>query len=232
MARPGGLEPPAFWSVAKRSIQLGYGRPKKVAEREGFGPSMELLVPYPLSRRAPSASRTPLRTSGGRGRIRTHGRVNVNGFQDRRLRPLGHSSTIHLDVQRTKRGNDCQNLQKVNKNFSFFGVASFLPDWCEVEVRFLSLVEGLPPVAAISCGAVVKDISVAGLVASRDPAIVGARAARPHFVTAFIHLYPHSFPAAHSFRRHGCLVPLILQGVQNLLCSFYPPKCSTILFYF
>ena len=74
----------------------------------------------PLSRRAPSASRTPLRISGGRGRIRTHGRVNVNGFQDRRLRPLGHSSTIHLDVQRTKRGNDCQNLQKVNKNFSFF----------------------------------------------------------------------------------------------------------------
>ncbi len=24
--RPGGLEPPAFWSVAKRSIQLSYGR--------------------------------------------------------------------------------------------------------------------------------------------------------------------------------------------------------------
>ena len=24
--RPGGVEPPAFWSVAKRSIQLSYGR--------------------------------------------------------------------------------------------------------------------------------------------------------------------------------------------------------------
>ena len=193
MARPGGLEPPAFWSVAKRSIQLGYGRPKKVAEREGFGPSMELLVPYPLSRRAPSASRTPLRISGGRGRIRTHGRVNVNGFQDRRLRPLGHSSTIHLDVQRTKRGNDCQNLQKVNKNFSFFDAAAFMSDLCEVEVRFLtclSLRERwckapervncrrateravflLPPVTAVSCGAVVKNISVTGLIASCDPA--------------------------------------------------------------
>jgi hypothetical protein len=24
--RPGGLEPPTFWSVARRSIQLSYGR--------------------------------------------------------------------------------------------------------------------------------------------------------------------------------------------------------------
>ena len=138
MARPGGLEPPAFWSVAKRSIQLGYGRPKKVAEREGFGPSMELLVPYPLSRRAPSASRTPLRISGGRGRIRTHGRVNVNGFQDRRLRPLGHSSTINLDVQRTKRNNDCHFLLKVNKIFHFFYFCRFFTFLCEMQLLMIT----------------------------------------------------------------------------------------------
>jgi hypothetical protein len=33
---------------------------KKMAEREGFEPSMELLTPYSLSRGAPSASRPPL----------------------------------------------------------------------------------------------------------------------------------------------------------------------------
>ena len=30
--------------------------------------------------------------NGGDGRIRTHGHVNVNGFQDRLLKPLGHIS--------------------------------------------------------------------------------------------------------------------------------------------
>ncbi len=30
VVRPGGLEPPAFWSVARRSVQLSYGRTKPV----------------------------------------------------------------------------------------------------------------------------------------------------------------------------------------------------------
>ena len=31
LVRPGGLEPPTSWSVAKRSIQLSYGRNMRVA---------------------------------------------------------------------------------------------------------------------------------------------------------------------------------------------------------
>lgn len=36
--------------------------------------------------------------SGGGSRIRTHGRVNVNSFQDCRLQPLGHASAWGLRV--------------------------------------------------------------------------------------------------------------------------------------
>ncbi len=33
---------------------------------------------------------------GGEGGIRTPGRLPVNGFQDRRLQPLGHLSVLYL----------------------------------------------------------------------------------------------------------------------------------------
>src|SRR5690606_18718785 len=70
MARPEGFEPPTPKFVAWCSIQLSYGRKKqkrncadpagsrqsfaaaKLAETEGFEPSMELLTPYSLSRGA------------------------------------------------------------------------------------------------------------------------------------------------------------------------------------
>ncbi len=52
-----------------------------------------VLPSQPLSRRLPSATRPPLRwTAGGGSRIRTHGALRLSGFQDRRLRPLGHPS--------------------------------------------------------------------------------------------------------------------------------------------
>ena len=45
-ARPEGVEPPTFWSVVRRSIQLSYGR---LAEREGFEPSRGLSSPTRLA---------------------------------------------------------------------------------------------------------------------------------------------------------------------------------------
>ena len=41
-----------------KPLESGFG---KLAETEGFEPSMELLTPYSLSRGAPSASRASLR---------------------------------------------------------------------------------------------------------------------------------------------------------------------------
>src|SRR5690606_38867998 len=77
MARPEGFEPPTPKFVAWCSIQLSYGRRsgivrnrdrsrqsycvKKLAETEGFEPSMAPLGPSSLSRGAPSASRASLR---------------------------------------------------------------------------------------------------------------------------------------------------------------------------
>ncbi len=56
--------------------------------------------PQPLSRRSISATHALLRKCffGGGGRIRTHEAVTLNGFQDRRLQPLGHSSKINHGV--------------------------------------------------------------------------------------------------------------------------------------
>src|SRR5688500_12160371 len=51
--------------TSKQTPGLGrkiiWSEPAKLAETEGFEPSMELLTPYSLSRGAPSASRASLR---------------------------------------------------------------------------------------------------------------------------------------------------------------------------
>ncbi len=65
----------------------------EVAEREGFEPSNEC---YPVTRlageRLQPARPSLLKINGGGSRIRTHGAFTLNGFQDRRFRPLSHPS--------------------------------------------------------------------------------------------------------------------------------------------
>ena len=62
MAHSEGFEPSTARFVAEYSIQLSYECVKflnlKLAVREGFEPSIRVNV-YTLSRRAPSATRTP-----------------------------------------------------------------------------------------------------------------------------------------------------------------------------
>ena len=61
--------------------------------RQGFEPWVHLLGEQPLSRRLRSATPAPPQRSSGKGEIRTHGEDwPHNGFQDRRLKPLGHLS--------------------------------------------------------------------------------------------------------------------------------------------
>ena len=65
MVRPGGFEPPTSWSVARRSIQLIYGR---------------TLI---------------FKISGGEGGIRTLGEFPHTRLAGVRLQPLGHLSATH-----------------------------------------------------------------------------------------------------------------------------------------
>jgi hypothetical protein len=66
-----------------------------MAEREGFEPSVELYALHSLSRRAPSAYSA---ISPDIFRFMAEGvgfeptELSLNGFQDRRHRPLGHPS--------------------------------------------------------------------------------------------------------------------------------------------
>src|SRR5262245_3746489 len=65
----------------------------EMAERRGFEPPDRF---YPINRLAGGCLQ-PLGhlstgTAGGGSRIRTHGALRLSGFQDRRLKPLGHPS--------------------------------------------------------------------------------------------------------------------------------------------
>src|SRR5262245_2412253 len=78
-------------SPADRTVSAGL---LQRAEREGFEPSEELIALQRLSKPPQSTTLPPLlrlneppRGSGG-CRIRTCGPFRVNGFQDRRNRPL------------------------------------------------------------------------------------------------------------------------------------------------
>ncbi len=92
---------PVFYVICFHSQNNGGERGIRTLERA--------LTLYSLSRRAPSAysAISPLKNctgplhvsqlqpdlnNGGGSRIRTHGTSRYNGFQDRRLQPLGHPS--------------------------------------------------------------------------------------------------------------------------------------------
>ena len=72
---------------------------RKLAERPGFEPGVE-LPPQLLSRQLPSAARPPLRIHNSLSTLKYMAEregfeppeLSLNGFQDRRLKPLGHLS--------------------------------------------------------------------------------------------------------------------------------------------
>ncbi len=93
---------PPILAGKKKGVGTGWSTPLKVlllAEKERFELSVQVS---PYTRLAGEHLR-PLghfSTScffGGGGRIRTHEALTPNGFQDRRLQPLGHSSRNNPD---------------------------------------------------------------------------------------------------------------------------------------
>ncbi len=79
---------------SNKKPDLSTGLDKAVAEREGFEPSVEVSPHTRLAGERLQPTRPSLLNliPGGGSRIRTHGALTLNGFQDRRLQPLGHPS--------------------------------------------------------------------------------------------------------------------------------------------
>ena len=77
-----------------------------LAEREGFEPSVEFSPHTRLAGERLQPARPSLQNFitkiissdyqiGGGSRIRTYGALTLNGFQDRRFKPLSHPSLFH-----------------------------------------------------------------------------------------------------------------------------------------
>jgi hypothetical protein len=109
----GGYKPPTRFPVAflrPARTPLRTANPdekpvsKKMAEREGFEPSVQF---YPYNRLAGGClqpySATSPQDPGGGSRIRTCGALPPSGFQDRRLQPLGHPSRKRLCIPENDR---------------------------------------------------------------------------------------------------------------------------------
>ena len=74
-----------------------------MAEREGFEPSVKNNPHTRLAGERLQPARPSLHNlNGGGSRIRTHGALTLNGFQDRRLQPLGHPSKFYIKLTFTK----------------------------------------------------------------------------------------------------------------------------------
>ena len=67
-------------------------RTYEVTELEGFEPSVELQTPHLISNQAPSATRSQLLCEKTEAEGFEPPDLSTCGFQDRRLKPLGHAS--------------------------------------------------------------------------------------------------------------------------------------------
>ena len=109
VVRAGGVEPPTFGSVVRRSVQLSYARKVHdesekdqadgMAETEGFEPSVSFLNLHTISNRAPSATRTRLRNQISFERRRRRWDSNPRSLSGRRFsRPLPSTARPHLQA--------------------------------------------------------------------------------------------------------------------------------------
>jgi hypothetical protein len=102
-----------------------------MAEREGFEPSVELYALHSLSRRAPSAYSA---ISPGIFRFMAEGvgfeptELSLNGFQDRRHRPLGHPSPSTIDFK----SNINYKIYQYIKQKNLFMIHKFLVEFRNV----------------------------------------------------------------------------------------------------